>query len=180
MPCKKCNGGLFDCSEIKPEDEICLCDCHAERHGDRYTGQVITGRPDFRDHRFGETIAKRHAEYVYSKLGGQLAHKIRQVRLRWWVSHWDRMLRLVTPHVLIDTVCGLTFTGKNSDGKQRAAICVLPKEGAVLCGRCHGTGSVFGDKAGVVLTYGQLEPNPPLTVTRKEAKARIGCTVEVD
>lgn len=128
---------------------------------------IIQGRPDFTDRNFGVTRAKRHAKYVYSNLNGLLLHKIAHVQLRWYDAGGDHLIRRETPHASITTICGQTFFGGKTrrGGKVRATMCELPKPDAVLCGRCHGEGPVFGKDS----TPG---------VTKQEAKTRLGCVVQ--
>jgi hypothetical protein len=127
----------------------------------------MKGRPDFTNRRFGVTNPKRFPPYVYSKLGGMLVHKILRVDLSWWEGHYWEMVRLRAPRITYHTVCGMSFYGgEPQERHKRSATCAMPRDGAVLCGRCQGLGPVFG--------RGLKEKN----VTREEAKRRIGCAVE--
>jgi hypothetical protein len=130
---------------------------------------IVEGRPDFVDRKFGVTVAKRHAKYVYSNLNGLLLHKVNKVELHWYDARMDHLVRRDVPHVSITTVCGQMFFGSSSRGGKalrRSTMCELPKPDAVLCGRCHGETPPFGK-----------DGKPPCT--KGEAKVRLGCITEV-
>ncbi len=134
----------------------------------------IEGRPDWSNPGFGRTTLKRHPPYVYARRGGMLVHKVLRVEASWYRAVWlnkeaceTGLERLPSPRITFYTVCGQMFYG-HSDGKlgPRTQVCKVPAPDAVLCGRCHGTGPVFGK--------GLAE----LTVKREEAKRRLGCVAE--
>jgi hypothetical protein len=102
---------------------------------------------------------------VYSLLGGMLVHRVASVEAQWYRPEYDRLVRLDTPSLTIRAVCGQVFYGNCE--KARAQACAVPRADAVACGRCNGEGPVFG--------RGLRER----TVLRREAKARIGCALEV-
>lgn len=130
----------------------------------------INGRPDFADHDFGVTKLKRFPPYVYSKLGGMLVHRVASVDARWWVpGGWGQYLvRLDSPALTINAVCGATFYAGSNGRTGRAQQCALPAADAVACGRCNGTAAIFG--------RGGRE----IFVKRADARRRLGCAVEVD
>lgn len=131
------------------------------------TDIVIEGRPDFEDHNFGVTRAKRHPKYVYGTAFGSLLHKVAYIQMRWWSPDYGRLVRRKAPRLLISTICGQTFfVGAMKNGKPRSTMCELPKPDAVLCGRCHGEGPTFGK-------------NSNAGVTKREAKARLGCVIAI-
>lgn len=127
-------------------------------------GQIVRGRPDFVDHDFGKTRLRRFAPYIYSVLGGMLVHKTQEAECVWYSPKGDHLVRLNSPEINVKTVCGMTFLMGRS--QKRAEACKIPRKDAVLCGRCHGTGAVFGK--------GLREKE----ITRAEAKRRIGCVME--
>jgi hypothetical protein len=127
---------------------------------------VVPGRPDFYDRSFGITLLKRFPPYVYSLLGGMLVHKIQRVEAHWYTPKGSYLVRERSPRLTIHTVCGQTFYGGVGRGK-RARACATPRPESVPCGRCAGTGPVFG--------RGLAEKS----VTRASARLRVGCTVEV-
>lgn len=125
---------------------------------------IIEGRPDFGNKNFGKTRLKRHPKYVYGTTGfAALVHKIHFVQLRWWEvgGKGEYLIRLDKPHATATTVCGQNFYLRD----KMANVCAMPKSDAVLCGRCHGEGPVFGR-------------NGKGTVTRREAHGRLGCVAE--
>lgn len=134
---------------------------------------TIKGRPDlFGPNRgkFGVTKAKRHPAYCYSNQNGQLLHKVAELELHWWevTPGGGSLRRLTRPVGIIRTVCNQSFFyTKDRKGKEKSTLCELPKPDAVLCGRCHGTGPVFGKRG------------ETLSVTKHEAKSRLGCIAEV-
>src|ERR1700690_2321909 len=99
---------------------------------------VLMGPPDFTDHEFGVTYAKKFSPYVYSTgHNGSLIHKVSHVSLRWWKGSYDRMVRLRNPQIIAGTICGMSKfiqTGK----RLSASMCAIPKPDAVLCKRCMG------------------------------------------
>ena len=128
-------------------------------------GEVtIPGRPDFTDHEFGITYAKKFSPYVYSTgHNGMLIHKVAYVSLRWWKGSCDRMVRLRNPQMVAETVCGMAKfiqTGK----RMAASMCAIPKPDAVMCKRCMGE---------ALSTFPRRDP------TSKErarlAKVKLGC-----
>jgi len=139
----------------------------------------VNGRPDWHGGgmTWAQTTVKRHPKYVYGTKMGKLLHEIEKVRLVWWQlgGHGSYFFRVSSPRVYFETKCGYCFFGSDptntfrSSRKSKATVCELPKPDAVLCGRCRGEGAVFG-KLGKVGRGG---------VTYKEARERIGCTVQV-
>lgn len=127
---------------------------------------IVEGRPDFEDRSFGVTHLKQFPPYVYSLLGGMLVHKVEAVQARWYKPQYGHLERLESPILTIVAACGQLFYAGHGRA-ERSRACVLPKPDAVLCGRCQGTGAVFG--------RGLAER----AVTRRDAKRRIGCVMEV-
>jgi hypothetical protein len=135
---------------------------------------AIEGRPDFEDRGFGKTYLKRFPPYVYSLLGGMLVHKVLNVEAQWYQAARSKarpggtcLERLASPRLTIHTVCGYSFYAGREFKRKRSQSCAVPKPGAVLCGRCHGTGPVFGKGLAVRETR------------REDARSRIGCAAEV-
>jgi hypothetical protein len=127
------------------------------------------GRPDFKDHNYGKSWLKRFPPYVYSLLGGMLIHRVLRVEAQWYepASPYGECLeRLESPRLTIHAACGQVFYAGTGKRARRSQTCVLPKPGAVPCGRCVGTGPVFG--------RGLAE----LTVLRRDARRRIGCVMD--
>lgn len=143
-------------------------------------GEIRTvGRPDHHGDgmEWARTMAKKHPKYVYGRRLGMLLHEIACMEFQWWQlgdngSYWVRMKN---PRIHFTTKCGTFFFGPDPESryaKQRApkaAVCELPKPDAVLCGRCRGEGPVFAKGC-------KAKPGGP---TRQEARARLGCAVEV-
>jgi hypothetical protein len=106
----------------------------------------IEGRPDFEDHSFGKTYAKRFPPYVYSRKGA-LIHKVVSVQIRWWQGCYDKMVRQESPTVIAETACGMSkfinAGGPGERNRMRAVVCTIPSPIAVMCGRCHGEGANF-------------------------------------
>jgi len=128
---------------------------------------TIEGRPDFHNHGFGLTKAKKHPKYVHSKQG-MLMHLIADIDLSWWSAQFDHLVRRKKPRMIIRTVCGHTFfvtKGAYKGERKVSEMCNLPKPNAVLCGRCHGTGAIWGK-------------NKKAEITKQEARARLGCVIE--
>jgi hypothetical protein len=123
---------------------------------------TIPGRPDFDDHEFGKTYAKKFPQYVYSPKG-YLIHKVASVMLRWWDGNYDHMVRLRNPVIIAETVCGMSKFIKQS-GRIKGQFCAIPKPDAVLCKKCFGEASA---------TF------PRRDATSKErarlAKVKLGC-----
>jgi hypothetical protein len=126
---------------------------------------VIHGRPDMQAWRsgirFGVTQAKRFPPYVYGTRGNAcLIHKVLRVELHWWrCRDTNSLVRCNPPWMFAYTVCGQRF---RIDDSKWGATCAIPKPDAVLCGRCHGEGPVFGKHSK------QL-------ITKREAKQKLGC-----
>lgn len=123
---------------------------------------VVDDRPDFRgDRKWGITEAKKFHPFVYSaNKNGALVHKTRRVMYHWWAGVNHQMVRRKRPLIIAETMCAQSFFLESG----RAVVCKVPAPGAVLCGRCHGTGSTFrktGDWA-----------------ARQAARARLGCMPE--
>lgn len=128
------------------------------------------GRPDFADKNFGMTELKRFPPYVYSLMGGMLVHRVLRVQAWWYAParpNGDYLERLASPRLTIYTACGQMFYA-GLGREKRARACALPKPGAVACGRCNGTGPVFG--------RGLAE----VDVRRRDARKRIGCVMEAE
>jgi len=125
---------------------------------------VIKGRPDFENHKFGVTRAKRHPKYVYSNIFGCLVHEITYVEFRWYNvgSGGSSLVRRAHPRISITTNCGQVFFYWSQNGRPKSTMCELPNPDAVLCGRCQGKGPVFGKRGSG-------------DVTKSAAKVRLGC-----
>jgi hypothetical protein len=125
---------------------------------------TLAGRPDFQDHEFGVTYAKKFSPYVYSTdHNGSLIHKVSHVSLHWWKGNFDHMVRLRNPTVIAETVCGMSKfiqTGK----RLSASMCAIPKPDAVLCKRCMGEASS---------TFPRKDPTSRERL--KLAKVKLGC-----
>lgn len=122
--------------------------------------KIIHGRPDFGDSKFGHTRAKKVPKYAYSPRRGCLVHKVLRIEMRWWDVGGDGeyLIRRDSPRMTIFTSCGqMMFLSKG-----RSTTCAIPEPNAVLCGRCHGEGPIFGK-------------NSKHKVTKREASARLGC-----
>jgi hypothetical protein len=132
----------------------------------RTLGEItIPGRPDFEDHEFGKTYAKKFAPYVYSTgHNGMLIHKVASVTLRWWQGSGDRMIRLRHPQVIAETICGMSKFIQTQKHRMSASMCAIPKPEAVMCKRCMGE---------AISTFPRRDP------TSKErarlAKVKLGC-----
>lgn len=127
--------------------------------------QIVRGRPDFANHRFGITKAKRTPKYVYSlSHQAMLIHKVAYAENYWYVPMGDHLLRLDTPKIIARTVCNQSFFIHlpRDHRKFRASFCEVPNPEAVLCGGCHGEVATFGKHG-----------NPPCT--KELAKVRLGC-----
>lgn len=135
----------------------------------RVSRNLIRGRPDFGNPDFGKTLLKRFPPYVYSRLGGMLIHRVLRVEAQWYQAVYpgDALERLPCPRLTFVAVCGQSFYAGAGPRSGRSQACAIPKPGAVLCGRCSGTGPVFGK--------GLAERD----VKRRDARARIGCVAEV-
>ena len=128
-------------------------------------GNIFEGRPDFENHKFGRTRAKRHPKYVYGNANGLLMHEIGYVEFCWYevLPPGHCLIRLDHPRINIHTCCGQMFFLWHRNGQPRSTMCEIPEPHAVLCGRCQGKGPVFGKDGNWI-------------VTKKEAKARLACT----
>ena len=133
--------------------------------GEHYatTGEVIRGRPDFDNHKFGKTRAKSRPPYVFSIRNGSLVHAVRYVELDWWVigDYGHSLHRLVSPRVTAITNCGARVDLRGD----RSRTCRIPAPDAILCEACHATGRNFG-------RHGKTEA---AGITRTMAKVRLGC-----
>lgn len=115
---------------------------------------------------FGITRAKRHPAYVYStNRNSALMHKVDHVK----ISHYaivgmHQIGRLKQPAMVAVTACGYFFPLL----AERSRTCQVPSPGSILCGRCHGTGSVFTKRQRAQTKDG---------VSRAEAHVRLACTV---
>jgi hypothetical protein len=108
------------------------------------------------------TRAKKFPRYVHGKVGmAMLLHKIEYVNLKWYGYGRHEFVRLKSPSLIAHTVCGAIF----HLAPGRAGVCELPAPDAVLCGRCHGTGTIWG--------HGKTP-----TVTKRYAKDHLGCVVQ--
>jgi hypothetical protein len=129
--------------------------------------KIIHGRPDFRDHDFGVTYAKKFPPFVFSIRGNSaLIHKVDAVRMRWYEvgGRGEYLYRLDQPRLTAVTVCGMykRLSGESS------RTCMLPNPNALLCGRCHGEVPTFS-KHGAATKAG---------ITRTAAHVKLGCVVE--
>lgn len=107
------------------------------------------------------TYAKRIPKYVHGARGNAaLLHRVLRVRLRWWTCgpNGNYLVRLQSPRLLAECVCGMTFRISDTSAK----VCESPKTDAVLCGRCHGRGRNFPRNH---------EHEVPMSL----AKIRLGC-----
>jgi len=130
----------------------------------------IEGRPDLGNPGFGITKLKKFPPYIYSKLGGMLVHRVLAVEAQWYTPGGGGryLIRIQNPALTFETACGQRFyAGEGLRRSGRSQVCALPRRGAIRCGRCDGTGAIFG--------RGLKEK----TVTRADARRRIGCAVEV-
>jgi hypothetical protein len=129
---------------------------------------VVRGRPDFQNHGFGVTLAKRYPPYVFSIRGVScLVHKVARVELQWYrvgKSGGSCLVRMKRPVQIAHTVCGFT-TWLMGDTSR---TCHIPNPDAVLCGRCHGELPSFG-KHGAATKAG---------LKRQVAHVRLGCVVK--
>lgn len=134
--------------------------------------EVIEGRPDFRNPKFGVTRAKRFPPYVFSvSVNSCLIHKIAYVEMHWYevIRGGHALARRRKPFVFATTVCGQSKRlSVGSRGAQPARTCLLPDPDAVLCGRCHGEAATFG-KEGAGTKAG---------LSRQEAWTKLGCVVK--
>lgn len=110
------------------------------------------------------TRAKKHPKYVHGRIGmAMLLHKIDYVEIRWYDYGWHEFIRLKHPSLVARSVCGNYYHLRAG----RAGTCELPAPDAVLCGMCHGTGRIW--------SRGKIP-----TVTKRQAKDRLGCVVQGD
>lgn len=129
---------------------------------------TIEGRPDFHNHDFGVTYAKKFPPYVFgtSKMCS-LVHRIVSVELRWYVPGGHRgecLIRLRRPMMLARTACGnVRFLQA-----KRSRTCLIPNPDALMCGRCIGELATFG-KHGAGTKAG---------ISRSTASAKLGCVVQ--
>jgi hypothetical protein len=124
------------------------------------TIRIPRPQPDNWD--FGITYAKKFPPYVYSANGtGCLIHKVQHVQINWWTRDWNYLIRLDTPVMIAQTICGMHK--RIEPGRMRSALCALPKPEAVLCGKCHGQPANFPRK------------NPESKAQRRIAKRNLGC-----
>lgn len=125
---------------------------------------IIQGRPDFENHTFGVTRAKRHPKYVYGNVFGCLVHEIAYVEFRWYDvgPGGHSLIRRAHPKISITTRCQQVFLLRNSNGRPRSTMCEIPNPDAVLCGRCQSKGPIFGK-------------NGSGNTTKSAAKVRLGC-----
>ena len=128
---------------------------------------VIYGRPDFANHGFGVTLAKKFPPYVFS-IGANacLVHKVKRVEIRWWqvAGHGEKLVKLTKPRMIAILACG-EFRFLASD---RTRTCMVPNPDAILCGRCHGELAPFG-KHGTARKAG---------ITVQQAHVKLGCVVK--
>lgn len=128
---------------------------------------IIHGRPDFQNHDFGVTEAKRYPPYVFSIRGASaLVHKVSRVQLRWWkvAGHGEKMVKLTRPIMIADCVCGMFFRLEGS----KSRTCHIPNPDALLCGRCHGE----------IATFGKHGAGTKAGITRHVAHVKLGCVVK--
>ena len=127
---------------------------------------VIHGRPDFSDHQFGMTLAKKHAPYVFGiRSGSCLVHKVLRVELHWYTvgRSGQTLIKLARPEMVAVTHCQYYF---RLDPRV-ARTCRVPNHDALLCGRCLGEVAPFG-KRGLATKAG---------ITRTFAHVKLGCVV---
>jgi hypothetical protein len=123
---------------------------------------IVKGRPDFQDHKFGITRAKRHPKYVYGSILGSLVHEVSYVEFRWYELKMGYCIRLDSPKISATTKCGMSFFVHNIGSRAKATVCEIPKEDAVYCKACQKQGRNF-------------PKNKKHEITKQEAKARLGC-----
>lgn len=126
---------------------------------------VINGRPDFQDHDFGVTSAKKFPPYVFSvSKNAALIHKVVSVEMRWYAPNYHNLVRLKRPRMIANTACG-EFRFLSGD---KTRTCLVPAPDALLCGRCHGEVATFGKKGKAT----------QLGITRQQANVKLGCVVK--
>lgn len=126
---------------------------------------VIYGRPDFQDHNFGITQAKKFPPYVFSIRGASaLVHKVVGVDCRWWKPHYNKLVYQQRPTMIARTACNYSFFLEGS----RTRTCQIPAPDALLCGACHGEERPFG-RRGWARKAG---------ITKMSAHVKLGCVVK--
>lgn len=133
---------------------------------DDENAKPICGRPDFQDHAYGITKAKKYPPYVFGIRGVScLVHKILRVELHWWrvAGHGEMLVKLKRPVMIAQANCAQSFRLE----PRISRTCQLPKPDALLCGRCHGEGATFGKRG----------PAKKSGLTRQEAHVKLGCVV---
>lgn len=126
----------------------------------------LVDRDAVNDCTFGVTRTRRHPAYVYSvNKNACLMHKVANVEIHWFalVAGGRQLGRLKQPAMIAHTVCGVARILT----PDRSRTCHVPLPHSILCGRCHGNGSVF-PKRGRSFREG---------LTRQEANVRLGCVV---
>lgn len=102
-------------------------------------GIDIDGRPDWKDHKFGKTKAKRHKRFVYSNIdrtSPSKVHRVAAVRFSWYDAHGDWLERLDHPKIMVDCLCGyFFFLGPD---KVSGILCNRPPAGYPRCPACEG------------------------------------------
>ncbi len=128
----------------------------------------IHGRPDFQDHSFGVTVAKRHPPFVFGvRRNALLVHHVDRVELHWWRigRGGHTLIKLLRPVMYAITPCQQHFLLEGS----RSRTCLIPEPSALLCGRCRGIQATFPKVGG--------GPSRREGVSRAEAHVRLGCVV---
>jgi hypothetical protein len=123
---------------------------------------IVKGRPDFEDHNFGKTKAKKHPKYVYGSNYGCLIHEISYVEFQWYEFKMGHCVRLDSPKITASTRCGMFFFVSNCRSRGKAKVCEIPKEDAILCKACQKQGRNF-------------PKNKEWEVSKQDAKTRLGC-----
>lgn len=107
------------------------------------------------------TYAKRVPKYVFGTSGNcSLVHKVLRVQMRWWEVglNGQYLVRLQSPRMIAECGCGAFFHISST----KAKTCEVPKQDAVICGRCLGNGPSF--------PRGKQHDVP-----MRLAKVRLGC-----
>lgn len=135
------------------------------KSGAHDTAHVIDGRPDLEGNiKFGVTLASKFPPHVFSIYAGSgLIHKVAFVELHWYrvIANGHKLVKMNRPHAIANTTCGMHFHLT----AERARTCRVPKEDAILCGRCHGEVASFGK-------HGKYRDVP-----RPIAHVKLGCVV---
>lgn len=141
----------------------------ADHYQDDEHAAPIHGRPDFADHGWGITEAKKYPPYVFGIRGVScLVHKILRVELHWWrvARGGEKLVKLKRPVMIAQTMCAQSFRLEG----QISRTCHVPNPDALLCGRCHGEGATFPKSHHARARKSGL--------TRQEAHVKLGCVVK--